>query len=494
MNMKIIKKNNIKIALLSNFWNSLLINLSVITCLASINTYTTDAHAEDHIANELGNIWTSLGGQSVSNAPNYYKGQKAGHYTMGSMYFARPKKNRPLVSVTYPEFDFDNSCYSQGVLNFGGASFISGEELKNKLNSIAQQSGMMFAYLGLSSISPVFSEALQEVYSKLQELGGFLADECQAAKQIVSFAGDKLSQHSEKAKDIFTKMRLNKGENNDLSNLYKQFPSGKSEALKEAAEKDETLIIEDVNLAWKALSKLKITNNEIKEFMMTVSGTIIIKAPENDTRPPKFQYISSKVTSPSLLDALLKGKQSIKIISCYDHNNHPDHNKCLIVSEKNKFLEEKDSFEKKVLDFFDLIKEALVEDKELRDDAKHFLANAGIPAYAIYEKLYQYTSGNPEYEQGVLVEIVAWNILYNYLHDMLSEVNEAANNLQISASSELKEFKESLRSAQKLLAEHEMKDLSRYKLQLFMVKRAESMEDSMASDIAQVLNMAKSSR
>ena len=74
---------------------------------------------------------------------------------------------------------------------------------------------------------------------------------------------------------------------------------------------------------------------------------------------------------------------------------------------------------------------------------------------------------------------------------MLKEVNEAANNLQISASNELKEFKESIKNAQKLLADHEMKDLSRYKLQLFLVKRAEGMEDSIADEVSEALNMAK---
>ena len=65
------------------------------------------------------------------------------------------------------------------------------------------------------------------------------------------------------------------------------------------------------------------------------------------------------------------------------------------------------------------------------------------------------------------------------------------NELQMAIPNELKEFKASIRSAQKLLADHEMKDIARYKLQLFMVKRAEGMEDAMANDISQVLNMAK---
>ncbi|MEK6733577.1 MAG: conjugal transfer protein TraH [Pseudomonadota bacterium] len=438
------------------------------------------------IDTELTNVWQSLGGSSVSNSANYYKGQKAGHYSMGSMYFSRAKKNRPLISVNFPEIDFDKSCYSQGVLNFGGISFISGDELKDKMKSIAQQSGLMLAYLGVSSISPIIGETLQEVYSKLQELGGFLADECQAAKQIVGFAGDMMTQHSEMAKGIYAKTNLSKGGKDDLSSSYKDFPKNKKKLLDDAAEKDEKLTLEDINLAWKALEKLKMngtTNIELKELMMTISGTIIITS--NGNGMPNYQYISSKVTNPSLLEALIKGGR-MKVLQCGG-----DHKKCLKVIEGEKTVPKEQAFEERVLEFLKKIRTALEEDKELEDAEQHFLANSGIPAYAIYEKLYQYTNGNPEYEQGLLVELIAWNILYNYLTEMLKEVNEATNNLQIAANSELKEFKESIKNAQKLLTEYEMTDLSRYKLQLQMIKRAEGMEDMMASEVSQLLNMEK---
>jgi conjugative transfer pilus assembly protein TraH len=456
----------------------------ILSLLISVGSTSALAGIDD----ELKNVWTSLGGQSVSNSAGYYKGQKAGHYSMGSMYFSRPKKNRPLISVNYPEIDFDKSCYSQGVLNFGGISFISGSELKDKMKSIAQQSGLMLAYLGLSSISPIVGETLQEVYSKLQELGGFLSDECQAAKQIVGFAGDMMTQHSEKAKDIYSKMHLSKGSKNDLSSSYKEFPKGKNSLLDEAAAKDERLTIENVNLAWKALDKLKINssnNNELKELMMTISGTIIITANQKNGMPD-YQYISSKVTNPSLLEALIKGDRMMKTIGC-----ESDYNKCLKTIEKDKMISKGEGFEEKVLGFLSKIRIALEEDTELGITEQHFLANSGIPAYAIYEKLYQYTNGNPEYEQGLLVELISWNILYNYLSEMLKEVNEAANNLQIAANTELKEFKESIKSAQKLLTVYEMTDLSRYKLQLQMIKRAEGMEDMMADEISQLLNMSK---
>lgn len=441
------------------------------------------------IDNELQSVWSSLGGTSVSNSASFYQGQKAGHYSMGSMYFSRPKKNRPLMSVNFPEIDFDKSCYSQGVLNFGGISFISGDELKDKMKSVAQQSGLMLLYLGLSSLSPVITESLQETFSKLQEVGGFLSDECQAAKQIVGFAGDTLTQHSEMAKSIYAKMNTGYGRKNDLSSSYRDFPKDKNKLLDEAASRDEKMILENVNLAWKALEKLKMqaSNNELKELMMTISGTIIITS--NGNGMPNYQYISSKVTNPSLLEALIKGNRSMKVLQCQSDKENA--NKCLKVIENDKYIKQENGFEERVVGFLNKIRTALEEDKELGSSEQHFLANSGLPAYTIYEKLYQYTNGNPEYEQGLLVELISWNILYNYLSEILKEVNEAANNLQIAANSELKEFKDSIKQAQKLLTEYEMSDLSRYRLQLQMIKRAEGMEDAMANEVSQLLSMAK---
>ncbi|AIL66148.1 conjugal transfer pilus assembly protein TraH (plasmid) [Rickettsiales bacterium Ac37b] len=459
----------------------------MISCLRNILLFmlvTNSAVAS--VSEDLAGIWSSLGAETVTNEAHYYKGQKGGHYTLGSMYFARQKRNRPIISVNPPEIDLDKSCYSQGVLNFGGISFISGDELKSKITNIAKGVGLSYAYLGLNAVSPVLGEVVQEVYSKLQELGGFLADECQVAKQIVSFAGDKPAQFAEKAKDIVSRFKLSSGKTEDLSGSYSKFPKGKDSALKGAAEKDERLILEDVNLAWRAIDKLKITSNELKEMMMTISGTVIIKSSGTDKSMPKVQYISSTVTSPSVLEALLKGNKDMKLISCSDTI------KCLDVVEKNVHITEDKSFERKVTDYLDLIKKALIEDSELEASAQKFLANAGLPAYAIYDVLYQFTQGNPEYEQGIFVEVIAWNILYNYLADMLREVNEAANNLELAASSELKEFRDSIKSAQQLLNNHEQKDLSRYKLQLFLVKRAENMEHAMADEMSEIISYARS--
>jgi conjugative transfer pilus assembly protein TraH len=436
------------------------------------------------INSELGKVWQSLGNEVVTNGSAYYQGQRGGHYTMGSVYMARQRKNRPLLSVNFPEINLDKSCYNQGVLNFGGISFISGDELKNKLQGIVQQAGMMMVYLGVSSISPVIGETLQEVYSKLQEIGGFLSDECQAAKQIVGMTGDALGQHSAVAKDIFANIKTEQGSKGNLSEAYKTFPIGKNEALESAAKKDERKTIQNVNLAWKALEKVVGRNNEIKELMMTISGTVIIRANSKDTdSPPDIQYISSQITSPNLLEALMKGNQSMPLISCNDKD------KCLKTELKTKNVSRAESFEAKVSEYFELFRDALKNDEELEMKAQTFLAKSGLPIFKMYDVIFQYSKGNPEYEQGILIEMVAWNILYNYLADLLKEADEAASNLQVSAMQELKSFKDGVYQAKQALLEFETKDIARYQLQMMQIKRSESIEASLAGEVQSMFSI-----
>lgn len=445
------------------------------------------AHADPYAS--LTNIWQRSGGTAVHTAPDYYKGQQAGHYTMGSMYFARPQHNKPLASVNFPQLNIDKNCYAQGVLNFGGLSFISADELTQKLQRIVTQAGMMFVYQGISAISPVIGETLQEVYSKLQELGGFLADECQASKQLNGMVGNVLTGHNAMAQSMYASSKPQDGESNDISSAYRDYPNGRKASLANNAKNDERLILEDINLAWKALDKF-ITGNssddlDLKEFMMSLSGTIIIKAPESDNDNPVFRYISSNITSPDLLKTMLKGGDKLPVLKC-DENE-----KCLNVTPDDRTVTREKSFEYMVTQYFDKFKKAIAADKNLDEnsDVHKFLSSSGMPVYKIYDVLYQYSDGNPQYEQGVFVEVVAWNILYNYLSDALKQVTEAANNLQIAASTQLNEFRQSLIQTQKMLSDLEMRDLSRYKMQLFLINRAESYEKVMADEISKIYAM-----
>jgi len=96
----------------------------------------TISNTQAGVLGETEKLWSKLGGKSVSTGASVYQGQKAGHVSLGSLYLGNQKKNRNLINVNFPEIDFNHPCFKSSVVNFGGLSIISGEELKNKMQSI----------------------------------------------------------------------------------------------------------------------------------------------------------------------------------------------------------------------------------------------------------------------------------------------------------------------------------------------------------------------
>lgn len=449
------------------------------TAMVMVLVHNIGAQAGD-TGVKLEKLWKSVGAKASVTEPGYYQGQQRGYFSGGTIYFGREKKNRPLLTVNMPEFKMGGSCYNQGVLNFGGISMINSEELKAKLTNIGQQAGMMMIYMGLTALSPIISENLQEVYSKLQELSGFLSDECQAASQLVGMVGGYASQHSEIAKKIFSDSNTQKGKHGGLGDSYKNYPKGKNETLNDVANNNPRKALQNINLAWQSLQYLKDSTNNtntLKEMLMTLSGTIIIKEGKNDGDAPEVKFIESRITSPEILRGFLKGGNGAKIIKCDEYK------KCLNVAEKNtQITEDEQAFEKRVAKYFDEITKALEEDRVVSHEVQNFLSKSGMPVYKMQDVLFRATQGSPKFEEGVLVQIVAWRILYNYLSDMLAEVNEVANNLQIADAESLKSFKEGLRNARKQLEALGSEDLERHQLQAHYTRYLNDMDKALQED------------
>ena len=427
-------------------------------------------------------LWNSLGGKSVSTGADIYRTQSGGHVTLGSVYLTNTQKHRPIISVNHPEISLKSPCVGSSVINLGGLSHISGEELKNKAQTIIQSAGLGFVYLGLSSVSPVLSETLQEVFSKIQEMGGFLNDECNTGMAIANFAKDKVAEHfSGKQRQIVDHEMSSKGDKTDLSSVYKKMPKGSGEKIEEIAKKNPEKRLVNVNLAWDSLKKLG-TDTKTKNLMMTLSGTIIIHENKNNKDgEPVIQYIAPKIVNPELLEALLKGSKDIKILGCSDNE------KCLKVKEDSEKLGAEDGFEYRVAQYFKKFGNALEEDKDLDSETQNFLAKSSMPVFMMYDGLWLKTDGHPEVEAGILIEITAWNILYHYLTDLINESIDAANNYTIGAITELSQYKESLLKTREMLNNHQLRDNNRHKLQVMLVSRSEHMNKVMNEETTKLI-------
>ena len=473
---KLLDKFKTLLTFIKRQWVALTKALAFCAIITAV-TIPTISNTQAGVLGETEKLWSKLGGKSVSTGASVYQGQKAGHVSLGSLYLGNQKKNRNLINVNFPEIDFNHPCFKSSVVNFGGLSIISGEELKNKMQSIIQQAGMMFVYLGISAISPTLSETLQEVFSKLQELGGFLSDECRVSEQMATWMKDKATEMSGLAKKKVVDHAISKdGEKSNLAEAYKQFPKGSGKALEEIAKKNPEKAIVDVNLAWESLKKIG-GDNDIKQLMMTISGTIIIRANEKDKDgEPIVQYIASKIIDPKLLDGMLKGDRKIQRLTCDAYE------KCLKPKDKEIAIKENEGFESKIQNHINQYKQALQDDAELNKESQGILAKSGLPIFMMYDVLMRHTQGKTEVEEGILVQTAAWNILYNYLTEMIQESENAANNYTMPVGEELKRYRDTLIKAKEALDRYELQDTSKYQLQVMLVNRAKAMEKALRTE------------
>ena len=77
------------------------------------------------------------------------------------------------------------------------------------------------------------------------------------------------------------------------------------------------------------------------EFVQALTGTIIIKTPQNENSGPETSYKSNIIVKNETIKAILEGG-SINILSCDDKE------KCLNPSEKNINIAEDKGFKKKI--------------------------------------------------------------------------------------------------------------------------------------------------
>ena len=191
---------------------------------------------------------------------------------------------------------------------------------------------------------------------------------------------------------------------------------------------------------------------------------------------PIVQYIASKIIDPELLDGMLKGDRKIQRLTCDAYE------KCLKPKDKEITIKENEGFESKIQNHINQYKQALKDDAELNKESQGILAKSGLPIFMMYDVLMRHTQGKTEVEEGILVQTAAWNILYNYLTEMIQESENAANNYTMPVGEELKRYRDTLIKAKEALDRYELQDTSKYQLQVMLVNRAKAMEKALRTE------------
>lgn len=414
-----------------------------------------------------GKMQDFLGNNSNYSAGGRYKSQSRGYFASPSIYSRNAIVDIKPVNITMPSFR--SGC--GGIDMFAGSfSHINADQFLALLRAIPQNAKGYVFRLAMDAISPTINDALGDMENIMREINNTNLNSCEISKGIINTS---LSQFDKGAEMVCVRQQMDRGLAQDLAEAKKNCTSGgqKSSTLGSSNEGQDSAIV-DINYAWNAISKLT-TDNDLREFIQTITGTIIVAKPANDDANPVVKTYPSLVRDPSTFDALFYGG-TMKKYSCDDFV------KCLNINDSDtQTISSGSAFFSRIQTVLNSVSGKMkVRNEELTDEEGELISVTDVPVVAIL-RTYQryYSSEMNSMVSDSLSEIVAHDLLNNFMGDLLAHVERISKNNDNKVDEmRLKKFHESIKDTQRILSQKEFQMQQKRKQLLEEVDRARAIE------------------
>ena len=361
--------------------------------------------ASADVNSDMNNFFNKLGFASNTSQPQVWQGQAAGYASGGSIYARTQVKQIQLVSMTLP--DINAGC--GGIDAYLGAfSFINGEQLQRFAKQIMSNAAGYFFDLALQTTVPEIKQAKDFLQKLATDINSTNLSSCQAAQGIVGglFPRTQVSQQKV-CQDI-------SGENNIFSDWAASRQGctvgGKLDSVQDkAGAKDKERVMRNINLMWNALSKNRLFdgNKELKEFIMTLTGSLVFGANGEITPLP------ARTTDRDLVKAMMDGGTA-QIYHCNDAD------KCLkVVSNTNVTISKDKALKAQISSLLTSIQNKAITDTAMTEQEKGFISSTSIPVFKYLVDPQMLGISNSLVYQ--LTDYIGYDILLQYIQELIQQ-------------------------------------------------------------------------
>jgi len=279
--------------------------------------------ASANINSEMQSFFNELGAYGNVSGPQMLKGQTGTAFAGGSLYMRAPQRNYNLFSLAPPSI----KAGCGGIDLFAGAfSFLNAEQLTALLQNLANNAIGVAFQLAIESISPELAGLLKWAQDQASKLNNFNLNSCQLATGLVTAAWpDKEAAQRYAAKSgLDPAYNFSSDSWKSRWNLFTQPPSTTNTQttvqINSDARNKERLA--DVNVVWQALNRINIGDSEMKEMMMSLVGTVIIRRNKTDDSKPEIQFRGppQKLTFKDFIGDPASASTTIKVMKCPDYD------------------------------------------------------------------------------------------------------------------------------------------------------------------------------
>lgn len=427
---------------------------------------TTIGNTQAGVESEMKDFLFSNSSTNYSSG-GAYKSQTRGYYATPSLYSRNPVVDIKPISMAMPSFR--GGC--GGIDMFAGSfSHINADQFIALLKAIPSNA-MGYAFqLAMETVSPSITDVMNKMEDVISKMNISNLNSCELGKSIVNTGLSKFDAGSEM---VCVRSQMEKGLASDIAQAKKNCTSGgqrSSTTASSAKNQDEAIV--DTNYAWNAVSKI-VDDREMREFLQTITGTIIVQKPSDDNSSAQVKVYPSLATDQSTIKALLYGG-SMKRYSCDESI------KCLNINSASTVnIPASSAFYKKINDVVKSISRKMgARDQQLTSEESQVLSTTSFPIMTILRTYQKYHPGEVDSMiSDSLSEIIAHEMLGDFIDDMLENTRRISkmNNLQVDES-RLKQFEDGIEKARESLRMLEFKYQKKREALLREQKNAETVE------------------
>ena len=410
------------------------------------------------VGSDMNNFFSDMGYASNVTPPGVYEGQAAGYFTGGGLVMRAPSRNYQLASIQAPSYRAGCSGVD---LYGGGFSYINSSQLVAALRNVGQNAASYAFMLGLRVISPQISNVLEWVREKAEMINKLNINSCEAAADLVgSFVGLDAKENSQ---CVLTRY----GNGDSMEEARQACGAGGQRNSTLASSSLNSVAFTRGNIAWRVMwsNMFLRSDRRLMEMMMNLSGTVIIdKDLSNENSPTNVIALPSILNTQraELLTALLDGSQSVDIQGCVNDSTDMS---CTNLTTKNVSLGANNGLKDRVQVIMTSIADKIRNRQSLSPTELGLLGATKIPIYKILNVASAMSETVASSQAGKYADIVAKDIMFAYINDLLDMVVSSTAGTPFMKSDEGKSYMEGIAEARQqvaLLKSENFEELSRY--------------------------------
>lgn len=429
------------------------------------------------VGSDMEQAFSDMGVAANATGPVAYQGQSAGYYSLGSMWARFPQKTVYPANLQLPKV----AAGCGGIDMFTGSfSFINSDQFVAMAKAVANNAIGFAFHLAIQAISPQIDKVMGDLEKAVQDLNQFNINSCEAASALV---GGVAGEMGIKSNSVCNAVGTSKGIFSDWARSRQGCGNGgqQTSTLNQADGALKQQLPGPKNYAWAIIkaSPLADQSQQMRELMMTLTGTIVVPARASDSEEPSIQYVGPQVGA--VLDALLDGTQSVNILKCTDSTD------CLALQTGGQTVPALGSqaLRPHVKALIQSMSDKIRTDTALTAEERNLLGTASVPLYKILAV--QAASGFrlSDAEVDSLAEVVSIDMLDSIVTHFLDQVSASRGGLEAQSNTRnIEQYMAQLRDVRGEIAQRARGVTDRVDRTFAIVDRAMRIESTLQSRMA----------